>query len=228
MPGVSAARVKPVQPQRRAEIFEVREQCHFARLAPALVPNPAIGNPAMSTPNPSDTSAATEQVRWFAEEVQPHESKLRTWLCGRFPALADLDDIVQEAYLRLIRAKSAGKVCRTKPYLFSTARNVVLDRFRRERVVPMERMAQPDELRVLDYSPDVRHAIALDEDLALLSEAIQALPERCREVLVLRKLSGLSQKEIAAKLGISENTVAAHASAGMRRCIEFFRERNLK
>lgn len=165
--------------------------------------------------------------RWFAEEVRPHESRLRAWLQRRFPSI-DLDDIIQEAYLRLLRAKGAGKVRRPRPYLYSTARNAALDFFRHERVVPMERIAEMDGLHVLDHKPDALETVSGDEELALLSEAIASLPERCREVLVLRKLHGLSQKEIAQQLGISENTVAAQASTGMRRCIEYFRARDVK
>jgi len=172
------------------------------------------------------SAKSTEQ--WFADEVQPHESGLRAWLRSRFPSLDDFDDIVQESYYRLVRAKAAGKVRLAKPYLYSTARNAALDFFRRERVVPMERIAEMDELRVLDGGSDALELLTREEDLVSLSEAIQALPERCREILVLRKLHGLSQKEIAAKLGLSENTVAAQASAGVRRCMEYFRERNLK
>jgi RNA polymerase sigma-70 factor (ECF subfamily) len=174
-------------------------------------------------------SAPTEEPsnRWFSEEVLPHESKLRHWLRRRFPSLRDLDDIVQEAYLRLVRAKGAGKIRQAKPYLYSTARNAALDLFRHERVVPMERIAEMSESRVLDHGSDVHDSLNRDDELAQLSAAIESLPERCRDVLVLRKLQGLSQKEIAAKLGISENTVAAHASAGMRRCIAYFRAHNL-
>jgi len=153
---------------------------------------------------------------------------LRAWLHARFPSLVDLDDIVQEAYARLFRAKGEGKVGQAKPYLFSTARNAALDFFRHERVVVVERIAEIDDLYVLGHGPDTAETASHHDELALLAEAMQALPQRCREVLVLRKLQRLSQKEIARKLGISENTVARHASDGVRRCIEYFRERNVK
>ncbi len=166
--------------------------------------------------------------RWFAEEVRPHEPGLRSWLRRRFPALQDVDDVIQDAYVRLIRAKSAGRVGCAKSYLYSIARNAVLDRYRHERVVLMERMTENGELSVLDDERHGADAVCHDEELALLAEAIQSLPERCREILVLRKVHRLSQREIAQRLGIAENTVAAQASIGVRRCIAFFRERNVK
>ncbi len=166
--------------------------------------------------------------RWFAEEVRPHEPGLRTWLRLRFPALQDIDDVIQDAYVRLFRAKSAGRVECAKSYLYSIARNAVLDRYRHERVVPMERMTENGELSVLEDERHGADAVCHDEELALLAEAIQTLPARCREILVLRKVHRLSQREIAQRLGLSENTVAAQASIGVRRCIAFFRERKVK
>jgi RNA polymerase sigma-70 factor (ECF subfamily) len=64
-------------------------------------------------------------------------------------------------------------------------------------------------------------------ELELLTQAIQSLPDRCREVLTLRKIEGLSQREIAARMGISEHTVEAQVANGMRRCAQFFRDRGI-
>ena len=65
--------------------------------------------------------------------------------------------------------------------------------------------------------------VALAEDIQLLIEAIQLLPDRCRQIFTLRKIYGLSQKEISARLGISEHTVEAQGAIGIRKCAEFFR-----
>ena len=169
-----------------------------------------------------------EDARWFAEEVRPHEAGLRSWLRLRFPSLQDVDDVIQDAYVRLFRAKSAGRVACAKSYLYSIARNAVLDRYRHDRVIPIERITENGEASVLDGARHGADAVCHDEELALLAEAIATLPERCRQVVVLRKVHRLSQREIAQRLGISENTVAAQASLGVRRCIAFFRERNVK
>ncbi len=60
-----------------------------------------------------------------------------------------------------------------------------------------------------------------------MHQAIAALPERCRVVLTLRKLQGLSYRDIAQKLGISENTVDAHVCTGLFRCREYLRARGV-
>jgi RNA polymerase sigma factor (sigma-70 family) len=168
----------------------------------------------------------SEQSRWFAEEVLPHEPQLRGFLRSRFPALTDLDDLVQESYARLLRAREAGKVSNIKSYLFATARNAALDWFRRRQIVSFERITETRELSVLEES-DVAGAADHDDELEILTAAIRALPERCREVLVLRKHHGLSHREIAEKLGISPNTVNAQITLGMMRCREYFRARGL-
>jgi RNA polymerase sigma factor (sigma-70 family) len=168
-----------------------------------------------------------ETARWFADEVQPHESALRRWLRGLYPSLPDVDDIVQESYVRLIRARAAGRVGYAKAYLFTTARNFALDLFRRSQVVSFEPVASLGESFVIDDSPGVAEAVSRQQELALLAEAVRALPHRCRQVLTLRLLYGLSHKEIAAELRLSEHTVKAQLAKGMRRCAEYFEARGV-
>jgi RNA polymerase sigma factor (sigma-70 family) len=170
----------------------------------------------------------SEQTRWIAEEVQPHEDKLRNWLRLKFPSLSDVDDLIQESYARLLRAREMGKIRCVRSYFYTTARNVALDFFRHERIIVVTRIAEIEQLDVLDNSPDAAEAASNDDELAVLSEAIRMLPARCREVLVLRKINGLSQKEIARRLHITENTVAAQVSIGMRRCTAYFRDHNIR
>jgi RNA polymerase sigma-70 factor (ECF subfamily) len=64
--------------------------------------------------------------------------------------------------------------------------------------------------------------VARAEEIELLTHAIQSLPDRCRQVLTLRKIYGMSQREIATRLGIAEHTVEAQGAIGVRKCAEFF------
>ena len=169
----------------------------------------------------------SEQARWFAQEVQPHETSLRSYVRNVFPLFPDIDDLVQESYARLLRAKEGGRVSYAKAFLFTTARNVALDFFRRRKVVAIDGVADLRELTVVEDRPDAAEAVNKQQELELLSEAIRALPGRCRQVLTLRLLYGMSHKEIAAELRISEHTVKAQLAKGMRRCADYFEERGV-
>jgi RNA polymerase sigma factor (sigma-70 family) len=175
-------------------------------------------------PNPSQP---LEQSRWFAEEVQPYEPALRAYLHGRFPSLTDQDDIVQDTYSRLLRARLAGEIRHPKAFLFTTARNAALDFFRRKRTVSLEDITHSDESRVLEVQPDVAELVNREQELEILADAVRALPDRCRQVIMLRYIDGLAYKEIALQLGISTETVKTQMAKGMRRCADYFRERGL-
>ena len=165
----------------------------------------------------------SDQSRWFAEEVLPHEQPLRSYLRQSLPSLADVDDLVQDCFTRMMRAKTTGTVRSPKPLLFAIARNAVRDFIQRKRRAELVPITETAELPVLESDSDVVESVCRRQELALLTEAIRSLPERCREVLLLRKIKGLSQKEIAGLLGIAEHTVEALAAKGTRRCAEYLR-----
>lgn len=182
----------------------------------------------MSTPHPEPVPLPAQNIsRWFAEEVQPHESSLRSYLRRVFPSLPDIDDFVQESYVRMIRAHRMGRVQCAKAFLFTTARNSALDFFRRRRVVKFENVADLTELGVSEDRPGVAESVSRQQELEVLSAAVRALPDRCRQVLTLRLLYGYSQKEIADHLRISEHTVKAQLAKGTRRCADYFAERGI-
>ncbi|MBI5382454.1 MAG: sigma-70 family RNA polymerase sigma factor [Opitutae bacterium] len=164
----------------------------------------------------------TEQARWFAEELQPHEEMLRSWLHSRFPSGCDLDDVVQESYMRVLEAHKTEVIDSPKAFLFATARNLALGQLRRREKWGENTLTEFDSCSVLDESADVPDAVARNQELELLTQAIQSLPTRCRQIVTLRKLYGLSQKEVAAQLGIAEHTVEAQGSIGLRKLAEYF------
>lgn len=166
-----------------------------------------------------------ELARWFSDEVHPHEPKLRAWLHAQFPTLTDVDDLVQESYARLLRARETGRVENAKTYLFATARHAALDFFRRKRVVSIECVEEIGDLSVLEEGAGVVDSVNRAQELELLSEAMQTLPDRCRHVLVLQKIHGLSYKEIAQRLGITESTVNAQIAKGVLRLRDYMRAR---
>jgi RNA polymerase sigma-70 factor (ECF subfamily) len=169
----------------------------------------------------------SEQASWFASEVQPHEAALRAYLRAQFGSVGDPDDIVQETYIRLLRARERGPIDSPRGLLFATARNAARDVLRRRGSAPTYPIAETDAARVFDEGPGVPERVSRRQETHLLSAAIAELPPRCREILVLRKFENLSHREIAQRLGIAEHTVEAQLTKALHRCVEFFARHGL-
>ncbi|MDB6127997.1 MAG: polymerase subunit sigma-24 [Verrucomicrobia bacterium] len=147
---------------------------------------------------------------------------LRAWLRSQFPAQADIDDLVQEAFVRVLKTHAAGEVRSPKALLFVTARNLALMQLRHRQVAREDALSEAELWGILDESVDVPHAVARAQELEILTKAIQSLPTRCRQILTLRKIYGMSQKAVAAELGIAEHTVEVQGTIALRKLGEFF------
>lgn len=173
----------------------------------------------MSTPENSD------QARWFDESLKPYEAVIRNWLTSRFGALCDVDDVIQESYLRIYGAKQNGALSSPKSYFFAVARNVAVDQIRKSKVATTESFGDWDALEFLDQANGVDEAAARNSELELLTEAIQTLPDRCRRVFTLAKVYGMSYEQIGDEMGISVHTVSAQISTGISKVSAYFKRR---
>jgi RNA polymerase sigma-70 factor (ECF subfamily) len=168
-----------------------------------------------------------EQARWFAREILPHEAALRAYLRSQFATLSDPEDVIQDTFIRVLRAHERGPIESPRGLLFATARNAALDLLRRRAVVQTFPITEADALHVFDNAPDVPEAVSRRQEADLLAQAIAELPPRCREILVLRKFENLSHREIAQRLGIAEHTVEAQLTKALHRCADFFARQGL-
>jgi RNA polymerase sigma-70 factor (ECF subfamily) len=149
------------------------------------------------------------------------EGVLRACLYRYARNVADVDELLQETYEHLLAAGAAPEreeVRSIRAFALTVARNVALSWLRHRQVVPIELVADLETLATLDDRDQVEEIVNSHQELALLTRAVARLPERCRQVFTLRKVYGLSQKEIAASLSISENTVEQHLAKGVRLC----------
>lgn len=161
---------------------------------------------------------------WFLREVYPHEPALKAWLKHRYPSLQQWDEIVQESYLKVLKVHRKFRLKAPKAYLFATARNLCIDALRREKVVKFHSMScEQMEGQGMEMSgKDVRSELIEQEEFEILTSAIQTLPKQCRRVVTLRKVYGMSAKQIASELKLSHRTVENQLLIGMKRCREFY------
>jgi RNA polymerase sigma-70 factor (ECF subfamily) len=162
----------------------------------------------------------TDLDAWFMSEVLPLEAALTRFIRRNWADAGEVLDLRQEVYARVYDAARRNRPLQTKPFVFTAARNLLIDRARRAQVVKIDTVTDLESLSVpLDEAPADRRLIAREE-LKRLQDALDRLPPRCREVVSMRKIEGLSQREVARALGITEDTVERQVSNGVRALAE--------
>ena len=154
--------------------------------------------------------------QWFAREILPLEPMLDRYLRRSWRDQWEVPDLRQDAYVRVYEAALREKPFNPRNFLFQVARNLMIDRSRRKNVVSFDSFADFDGMEADDDKPDVEEATAARQEMRLLRAAIGELPPRCREVVTLRKIEGHSQRDVARKMGITEDTVERQVANGIR------------
>ena len=188
----------------------------------------ALGDFALTTPGASETPTFADQTRWFTEEVYAHDSSLKAYLRGSFPSVRDVNDVVQESYLRIWKARAGQPIQCVRAFLFRVARNVAINLLNRECVSPIDDVKDFASLPVVEDTPNAAASACTREELLLLARAIDSLPARCREIVILRRIKNLPQKEIAARLGLAEKTVEVQVVRGVKRCADYLRRHGVQ
>lgn len=163
----------------------------------------------------------SDQSRWFSENLLPHEQMLRAWLRSRFPTALDLDDVLQESYLRILRSHKDKPVKAPKAFLFATARNIALNMVRASAVRGSGDFDKIEDMEILDDGEAIQETVARNQELEALTSAIQALPRKCRQIFTLCKVYGLSPKEISEELSLSLPTIYRQLSIGVDKCADY-------
>lgn len=154
-------------------------------------------------------------MAWVGSEILPHEREVRAWL-RRTLDPADIEDVVQEAYCQIARLDHVGHIRSGRAYFFTTARNIVLMQLRRARVVRIDTVTEIENLNIVLDEPSPERVAAGRRELDRVRRLIEGLPDRCRRIFELRKIEGLSQREVARKLGVTEHVVENDVGKGLK------------
>lgn len=140
---------------------------------------------------------------------------------------SDIEDIVQEAYVRVCQVGKKSDIRAPRAYLFRAVRNLALDHVKSAESRRTDSLEDDVDGGGLDAEPiqdETFHQVASKEEFALFCDAVRHLPVQCRRAFVLRKVYGYTQREIAVELGLSESTVEKHIALGMKRCLYFMEQ----
>src|SRR6187399_1438828 len=159
------------------------------------------------------------------EAYLENEAALKRFLRRFIKSREGADDLAQEAFLRAFAAESNRVIESPKAFLFKVARNLALNELARQATATITPLGDFEGQEVLEDSSQAAVDDAVDgrERIRMLARAIAALPPQCAKVFILRKMQGLSQKEIAARLDISVRTVENHVALGLVRCKAYMR-----
>jgi RNA polymerase sigma-70 factor (ECF subfamily) len=157
---------------------------------------------------------------WFIREVIPLELSLTSYIRRNWRVAEDVLELRQDIYENALIGARRALPSNTRAYVYAIARNRLINHARRASIVPIETIAELDSVpRAIDIFAAERGLTARDE-LRRAKEGIDKLPARCREIILLHKVQGLTDREAAQRLGVSVETVRRQIKLGMKALID--------
>ncbi|MDB5580759.1 MAG: polymerase, sigma-24 subunit, subfamily [Bradyrhizobium sp.] len=172
---------------------------------------------------PGGKSSRQATVEWVAREVIPREPAVRRWLKRSLVAKEDIDDLIQEAYCRMVAMDGHDHVVSASAFFFQVVRNLLLNRVKRAKVVRIETGVELELISDAGLAPSQEQVLEHRREWERVSALIPKLPDRCRMIFEMRKIQGFSQREIAEELGLSENVVENESAKGLRLLLQELR-----
>lgn len=155
-----------------------------------------------------------------ANEILPHERLVRSWLKRRWGNTVDLDDVIQEAYCRIVSLDCIAHIDNLRSYFFRTVHATATDVMRRAKVENFSRVTEAEWTNVLDDGPLPDRVIEASQRLERVNDLLSKLTWTCRRVIELRRVEGLSQKDTALRMGVSEGVVENHIARGLKSVLD--------
>lgn len=156
-----------------------------------------------------------ERARWIEENLLPHEPRIRSWLARNRIRDLDADDIVQEMYARIGSLENFDTIRDPALYAIKVAHSILANQIRRSQIVSITAAGDLSDFDIPSAEASPEDELLQRDEVHVVSDALARLPRRTRDVLLLRRVEGLSQKETAARLAIAEKTVEKHMTRAL-------------
>ena len=154
-----------------------------------------------------------------------HQAALKRFISRFLPNSYDIDDVSQETFLRAFTAEKSKEIEQPKSFLFRIAKHVALTQLTKKSRQITDYLEDFEDSEVLLTEDTVEDELMARETLGIHCEAVAGLPPQCRRVYLMRKVYGMTHKDIAGQLGIAVSTVEKHLMKGVEQCDRYVRER---
>ncbi|MGL1956265.1 MAG: RNA polymerase sigma factor [Colwellia sp.] len=162
----------------------------------------------------------------LTESFITHNVFLRKYLTRYVKEHRDIEDILQDVYINAYKAEQSKEIENPKAFLFRVAKNIALNQLKKKSTTMTRYIEESQTEIVMEKTDDLELEISAEQSLEIYCQAVESLPNKCKRVYILRKVQGLTHKEISEKLDITVSCVEKHLHTGLLRCRRYIRERN--
>jgi RNA polymerase sigma factor (sigma-70 family) len=180
-----------------------------------MVERPDIAHTSDAMRSSDTASAVLRADHWFAHEVLPLEVSLMQFLQRNWRNQSEIADLRQEIYIRVYEAAIKQIPDKARQFVFTTARHLLVDRVRKIRVIPIEAAMDFELLEIASAEPGPDHVVLARDELRRMRDALEQLQPRWREAVMLGRIEGLSRREVAQRMGMTEFTAATYLKFGI-------------
>lgn len=171
----------------------------------------------------SGKTPASTNIEFTIEKLFRDERRgILRYLSKRVEGQEDAQDVLQEAFVRLVSARPAALAERPEAYLQRIVQNVVIDRFRRSRKLPVTGPIWDDDDAAMSIAPQQSWAIEAEDAMDKYRRVLDELPTRTREIFELNRVHALTYPEIASRYGVTVKAIEYHMSKALQQLHQAF------
>ena len=191
----------------------------------------------MSTDHPSPDSERESAVsdgvaplelshsRRIIDVYLENQGILRSYISRFLVSSHEIDDVSQETFLRAYNAEQSTTITEPKAFLFRVAKNLMLSEFKKKSHKATDYLDEDDRSEVLDSGLRLEDDVIAQQKLGIYCEVVASLPPKRRKVILMKKVYGMSHKDIAERMGTTVSAVEKHLLLGGQKCMALMAKR---
>jgi RNA polymerase sigma factor (sigma-70 family) len=162
-------------------------------------------------------SLAKQQKVMLEKMYQDYRQEVLQYLLSLVKNHSIAEELLQDTFVRLSKVPAIGMIRQPRPFLMKTASNLAMDYFRQQKKQPIPE-TEDVCAELIDPIPEQLELVVSARQNQQLKHAIQQLPPRAKEALMLAKFKEMTLKEVAKEMDISQTMVEKHLKNALQHC----------